>query len=435
MKLNYKRTILIGFAFFSICAFWQFYDNEIPKILKYTFNLGETATGVVMALDNVLALFLLPFFGSLSDKTDSKMGKRMPYILFGTIVATALLFVLITVARPSGSLPMFIVVLLLLLVAMGTYRSPAVSLMPDLTPAPFRSSANAIINLMGTLGGVYILVMIKVLLKEAADPAKTDYMPLMFSLIGIMLVAVLVVFFTINEKKIKKDIDKEGGLQSLGETFEDGEESADAKKEMPADVKKSLIFLLVSVFLWFTAYNAVTTAFSRFVVEVWDLHDNAYATCLLVATGAATLAYVPIAFISGKLGRKKTILIGIAIMAASFVITGLYPHFSTSINIFFALVGIGWAAINVNSYPMVVEMSKSGDIGKFTGTYYTFSMAAQVFTPIFSGFLLEHVSYKTLFPYAFIFSALAFATMFMVKHGDTRPAKKKSVLENFDVDD
>ena len=122
-------------------------------------------------------------------------------------------------------------------------------------------------------------------------------------------------------------------------------------------------------------------------------------------------------------------------MAASFVITGLYPHFSTSINIFFALVGIGWAAINVNSYPMVVEMSKSGDIGKFTGTYYTFSMAAQVFTPIFSGFLLEHVSYKTLFPYAFIFSALAFATMLMVKHGDTRPEKKKSVLENFDVDD
>ena len=437
MKLNYKRTILIGFAFFSICAFWQFYDNEIPKILKYTFKLGETATGVVMALDNVLALFLLPFFGALSDKTDTKMGKRMPFIVIGTILSTALLFILIAVARPSGSLPLFIVILLLLLIAMGTYRSPAVSLMPDLTPAPCRSSANAIINLMGTLGGIYILVMIKVLLKEAADPAETDYIPLMLSLIGIMVVAVLVVFFTINEKKIKKDIEREGGLQSLGETFEDGapSDSVNGKQEMPKEVMRSLIFLLVSVFLWFTAYNAVTTAFSRFVVEVWDLHDNAYATCLLVATGAATISYVPIAYVSGKLGRKKTILIGIAIMAASFVITGLYPHFSTSINIFFALVGIGWAAINVNSYPMVVEMSKSGDIGKFTGTYYTFSMAAQVFTPVFSGFLLEYVSYKTLFPYAFFFSAMAFLTMLMVKHGDTRPAKKKSVLENFDVDD
>lgn len=435
MKLNYKRTILIGFAFFSICAFWQFYDNEIPKILKYTFNLGETATGVVMALDNVLALFLLPFFGALSDKTDTRIGKRMPYIVVGTVLSTTLLFVLITVARPSGSLPLFIVVLLLLLVAMGIYRSPAVSLMPDLTPAPHRSSANAIINLMGTVGGIYILVMIKLLLKEADDPAKTNYVPLMLSLIACMVLAVLLVFVTIKEKKIKSKIEEEGGLQSLGETFDDDKTSENINNEMPKDVKQSLIFLLLSVFLWFTAYNAVTTAFSRFVVEVWDLHDNAYATCLLVATGAATLSYVPIAYVSGKLGRKKTILIGISIMAASFVITGLYPHFSPSINIFFALVGIGWAAINVNSYPMVVEMSKAGDIGKFTGTYYTFSMAAQVFTPIFSGFLLEHVSYKTLFPYAFIFSALAFGTMIMVKHGDTRPDKKKSMLEHFDVDD
>ena len=198
MKLNYKRTILIGFAFFSICAFWQFYDNEIPKILKYTFNLGETATGVVMALDNVLALFLLPFFGSLSDKTNTRFGKRMPFILVGTALSVIFLFELITVARPTRNLLLFIVILLLLLVAMGIYRSPAVSLMPDLTPAPFRSSANAIINLMGTLGGIYILVMIKVLLKEAADPAETDYIPLMLSLIGIMVVAVLVVFFTIN---------------------------------------------------------------------------------------------------------------------------------------------------------------------------------------------------------------------------------------------
>ena len=446
MVFNKKRTILIGFAFMSICAFWQFYDNEIPKILKYTFNLGETLTGVVMALDNVLALFMLPFFGSLSDKTDSRFGKRMPYIVIGTCLSTILLTILIIFARPSGSLPFFIVVLLLLLIAMGIYRSPAVSLMPDLTPAPFRSSANAIINLMGTLGGIYILVMIKVLLKEADDPAKTNYIPLMLSLVLFMILSIVIVFCVINEKKIKEEIHQEGGLHSLGDTFDNDSElgrssqtesfdEGTVTKVMPKEVKRSLIFLLVSVFLWFTAYNAVTTAFSRFVGVVWNLHDNAYATCLLVATIAATLSYVPIAFISNKIGRKRTILIGIALMGASYIITGLYPHFSTSINIFFALVGIGWAAINVNSYPMVVEMSKAGDIGKFTGTYYTFSMAAQVFTPIFSGFLLEHVSYKTLFPYAFIFSALAFVTMLMVKHGDVKPPKKDSILENFDVDD
>ncbi|SFB70467.1 MFS transporter [Butyrivibrio sp. YAB3001] len=446
MKLNTKRTILIGFAFMSICSFWQFYDNEIPKILKYTFNLGETLTGVVMALDNILALFLLPMFGTISDKADTRFGKRMPFIVVGTILSTVLLTILITVARPSGSLALFVAVLLLLLISMGIYRSPAVSLMPDLTPAPFRSSANAIINLMGTLGGIYVLVMIKVLLKEAAAPAETSYIPLMISLVIFMLISVLVVFIAIKENKIKEEIHQEGGLHSLGDTFDNDSEfdrsdktvkfeEGSVTKMMPGEVKRSLIFLLVSVFLWFTAYNAVTTAFSRFVGEVWDLHDNAYATCLLVATIAATLSYVPIAFVSGKIGRKKTILIGIALMGASYVITGLYPHFSPSINIFFALVGIGWAAINVNSYPMVVEMSKSGDIGKFTGTYYTFSMAAQVFTPIFSGFLLEHVSYQTLFPYAFIFSALAFCTMLMVKHGDAKPPKKESILEHFDIDD
>ena len=444
MKLNTKRTILIGFAFMSICAFWQFYDNEIPKILKYTFNLGETLTGVVMALDNVLALFLLPLFGTISDGTDTKFGKRMPYIVVGTIISTILLTILIAVARPSGSLAFFVAVLLFLLISMGIYRSPAVSLMPDLTPAPFRSSANAVINLMGTIGGIYVLIMIKVLLKEADDPAKTNYIPLMLSLVLFMLIAVAVVFFAIKENRIKDEIHKEGGLHSLGDTFDKDADISKNKetfeegivtKKMPKEVKKSLVFLLASVFLWFTAYNAVTTAFSRFVGEVWDLHDNAYATCLLVATIAATLSYVPIAFVSSQIGRKRTILIGIAIMAASYVITGLYPHFSVSINIFFALVGIGWAAINVNSYPMVVEMSKEGDIGKFTGTYYTFSMAAQVFTPIFSGFLLEHISYRTLFPYAFIFSALAFCTMLMVRHGDVKPPKKERLIENFDVDD
>lgn len=446
MKLNTKRTILIGFAFMSICAFWQFYDNEIPKILKYSFGLGETLTGVVMALDNVLALFLLPIFGTLSDSTNTRFGKRMPFIVVGTIMSTILLTVLIVVARPSGYLALFVGVLLLLLISMGIYRSPAVSLMPDLTPAPFRSSANAIINLMGTIGGIFVLVMIKLLLKEAGNPARTNYIPLLISLVVFMLVAVAVVFFTINEKKIKEEIHQEGGLHSLGDTFDNDAdydrsdkterfEEGTVTRMMPREVKRSLFFLLLSVFFWYAAYNAVTTAFSRFVGVVWGLHNNAYATCLLVATIAATVSYVPIAIISSKIGRKKTILIGIALMAASYVITGFYPHFSGSINIFFALVGIGWAAINVNSYPMVVEMSKAGDIGKFTGTYYTFSMAAQVFTPIFSGFLLEHISYRTLFPYAFGFSALAFCTMLLVKHGDVKPPKKEKIIENFDVDD
>lgn len=437
MKLNYKRTILIGFAFLSICAFWQFYDNEIPKILKYSFGLGETVTGAIMALDNVLALFLLPLFGALSDKTDTKIGKRTPFILVGTALSVIFFFVLIQIARPSGNIGFFILILLLLLLSMGIYRSPAVSMMPDLTPAPLRSAANAVINLMGALGGVFTLVMTMLLLKSNGDESQTNYTPLMLSIELCLIISITIMFLTVKEKKIKQQIEAEGGLQSLGEEM--GQEVKDVLsnvgKKLPKDVFKSLAFLLMSVAFWFMAYNAVTTAFTRYVTEVWHLEGGSYAGTMMIATVAAVLSYIPIGKISSVFGRKKVILSGIVLMSICYMAIAFMNTCSGIINIFFALIGIGWAAINVNSYPMVVEMSKSGDIGKYTGTYYTFSMAAQVFTPILSGFLLEHVSYRTLFPYAFVFSTLAFFTMLMVKHGDSRPAAKKSVLEHFDVDD
>ena len=433
MKLNYKRTILIGFAFLSICAFWQFYDNEIPKILKYTFGLGETVTGVIMALDNILALFLLPLFGALSDRTESNLGKRMPYIVAGTGMSVVFFIILIVIARPSGNLSFFVTILLMLLISMGIYRSPAVSLMPDLTPAPLRSAGNAVINLMGALGGVFTLVMTMVFLKSATDPSKTNYIPLMLAVAGIMVVAVIVVSCTIKENDIKKQIEEEGGLGSLGEEIEEAGAGKGAK--LPPEVFKSLAFLLLSVAFWYMAYNAVTTAFTRYVAEVWGKTDGSYAGNLMIAMVAAVLSYIPIGFISSKIGRKKVILTGVVLMSAMYLVATFMTVYTPIINIFFAIIGIGWAAINVNSYPMVVEMSKSGDIGKYTGLYYTFSMAAQVFTPILSGYLLEHVSYRTLFPYAFAFSTLAFFTMLMVKHGDSKPEAKKNVLENFDVED
>ena len=438
MKLNYRRTIFVGLAFLSICVFWQFYDNEIPKILKNTFHLGEAWTGVVMALDNILALFLLPFFGMLSDKTNTKVGKRMPYILVGTILSVVFFVLLIGVANRPGRLALFIVILLMLLISMGIYRSPAVSLMPDLTPSPLRSKANAVINLMGTVGAIYTLIMIKILLKEPADGSLTNYMPLVLSIVVCMVITVVVLYLTISEKKLGEKVLKENASFGIIQEPEKTDVNKKLKTEsgaMPAPVRKSMIFLLLSVFLWFAAYNAVTTAFSRYVEQVWNLHNGAYADCLMVATIAAVLSYIPIGQISSHIGRKKTILIGVALMSACYLTGGFMAHYSFGVNILFALIGFGWASINVNSYPMVVEMSRTGDIGKFTGTYYTFSMAAQVFTPIFSGFLLEYVSYRTLFPYAFVFSTLAFMTMLMVHHGDSRPIPAKSKLENFDVDD
>lgn len=459
-KLNYKRTFLIGLAFLSICSFWQMYDNIIPLILQNTYHLGETMTGAVMALDNVLAIFLLPVFGMLSDKVHTKLGRRMPFIVAGTILAVIFMMLLPMIdnsekARWStgesfSNQVIFLAVLFFTLVSMGLYRSPAVALMPDVTPNHLRSRANAVINLMGAVGGVYALVMIKVLVGKGETP---DYLPLFASIAAVMAIAVGILVITIRENKLREEVEKAeavntekveekaiaAGVEAAGEieAVADMEQSgATGKvKGMPKEVKRSMYFMLASIFLWFTAYNAVTTAFSRYTKVVWKMEGGSFANCLMVATVAAILSYIPIGNISAKIGRKKTIMGGVLLMAACYGGAIFAREYHPIVNVAFALIGVAWAAINVNSYPMIVAMSSGSDVGKFTGTYYTFSMAAQILTPVLSGFLLENVSYNTLFPYALFFSLMAFLTMTQVRHGDVKPQKKESILENFDVDD
>lgn len=428
MKMNYKRTFFIGLAFLSICSFWQMYDNIIPLILENTFHLSETITGVIMAMDNVLAVFLLPFFGTLSDKVDTPLGKRTPFIIVGTGVSVVFMMML-PIADRNQNFGMFVAVLAVLLVSMGFYRSPAVALMPDLTPKPLRSKANAVINLMGAIGGVYTLLLISFLVKGGKRP---DYFGVFAGVAAIMVLAVVVLVLTIKEKKLAEEVRRnEMSEETAGEkTSEEVSTSA-----LPKEVKRSLNMILVSIFLWFTAYNAVTTAFSRYAVKVWGLEGGGFADCLMVATVAAICSYIPIGMISEKFGRKKCIQGGLVLLLVSYFSAAVMPNYHPAINIAFVLIGAGWAAVSVNSLPMVVEICSFGDVGKYTGLYYTFSMAAQIFTPVFSGFLLQHVSYRILFPYACVFTVLAMVTMSMVHHGDVRPQEKKSILEHFDVED
>ncbi|MBR4026880.1 MAG: MFS transporter [Lachnospiraceae bacterium] len=423
MKLNYKRTILIGLAFMSISAFWQMYDSVIPLMLKYSFDLGETVTGFIMAADNVLALFLLPLFGSLSDKVNTPIGKRMPFIIGGTILALIFLM-LLPFAAQNQNLILFVVALFLILISMGLYRSPAVALMPDLTPKPLRSKGNAVINLMGTLGGIFTLLMIKFLVGPGNTP---NYFPLFTCVGAFMLICIIVLFFTIKENKLRAKMPKDEEPEE--------EKATNNGKALSKDVKRSLYFMLASIALWFIGYNGVTTAFSRYATEVWGLQDGSYADCLLVATVTAVIGYIPIAIISGKLGRKKTILMGIILLLICYGSASIFNTYHPIMNLFFGLIGFGWAAITVNSLPVVLEMCSSADVGKYTGYYYTFSMSAQIITPILSGFLMEHISYRILFPYAVAFTAAAFITMTQVKHGDSKPVQKKDLLETFDIDD
>ncbi len=571
MKLNYKRTLLVGFAFFLICAFWQAYDAIVPLMLTNKFGLSQGASGIIMSLDNILALFMLPLFGALSDKSRSRFGKRTPFILIGTICAivcfVSLTFVdeaqlnkvktdkqalwnyanTMTVENkendsvidasaetsivlrdyaarlfyntdydsltadkqaelvqkyanlgydsvytydketktyavydskadvPDGqrskntyvalvssaenlfahnvtatspwTLVLFIVLLLMTLISMAVFRSPAVALMPDVTVKPLRSKANAIINLMGTAGGILVLLLGMVFGTGKVQNQMMPYTWYVAAVCGIMAVALAVFILTVREPawnaemletqaKLDEDNPEErdetvvevADQENLNEVA-DVPQSKSVSNKLSKDKLTSLILILASVALWFIGYNAITSKYSVYAVN--ELNKD-YNTTLLIAQAAAVVAYIPVGMIASKLGRKRTILIGIALLTAAFFgaifVTASSPTWL--LIVLFALAGIAWATINVNSFPMVVELAKGSTIGKYTGYYYTASMAAQIVTPILSGYLMQAFgTMRILFPYGTIFVALSFVTMLFVKHGDSKPDKPKDKME------
>ncbi len=571
MKLNYKRTLFVGFAFFLICAFWQAYDAIVPLMLTNKFGMSQGASGIIMSLDNILALFMLPLFGALSDKSKSRFGKRTPFILIGTICAivcfVSLTFVdqaqlnkvkadkqalwdyanTMTVENkendsvidasaetnivlrdyaarlfynsdydsltsdkqaelaqkyanlgydsvytydketktyavydskadvPDGlrskntyvalvssaenlfahnvtatspwTLVLFIVLLLMTLISMAVFRSPAVALMPDVTVKPLRSKANAIINLMGTAGGILVLLLGMVFGTGKVQNQMMPYTWYVAAVCGIMAVALAVFILTVREPawnaemletqaKLDEDNPEErdetvvevADQENLNEVA-DVPQSKSVSNKLSKDKLTSLILILASVALWFIGYNAITSKYSVYAVN--ELNKD-YNTTLLIAQAAAVVAYIPVGMIASKLGRKRTILIGVALLTAAFFgaifVTASSPTWL--LIVLFALAGIAWATINVNSFPMVVELAKGSTIGKYTGYYYTASMAAQIVTPILSGYLMQAFgTMRILFPYGTIFVALSFVTMLFVKHGDSKPDKPKDKME------
>ena len=507
MKLNYKRTILVGFAFFLISAFWQAYDATIALTLTNKFGMNQFWSGWIMALDNILAVFMLPLFGTLSDKHKGKSGRRTPFIRFGTILAAVALvglsfidnmqlknldavatvddpaalttiyetqadaklttpdgqeFVLsetftkdqfveinskenkddytnyVVPARQayasqvtqSNPLPLvlFIAVLLVILIAMATFRSPAVALMPDVTIKPLRSKGNAIINLMGTAGGILVLVLGIIFGTSAHLMSYTAF----WGVIAAVMIGALIVFLTtVKEPQWVAQMRSDSIRYGIEEETEDTQET---KRTLSKQEKVSLICILLSVALWYIGYNAVTSKYSVYATNV--LQKN-YNTTMLIAQAAAIVAYLPAGIVASKLGRKKTILGGVVMLSAAFgAASFIGPNSPTIVmNLLFILAGIAWATINVNSFPMVVEMCSGGDVGKYTGFYYTASMTAQIVTPVLSGAIMTATgNMKILFPYAAIFAGLAFFTMLMTKHGDAKVIAKKG-LEALDIDD
>lgn len=497
MKLNYKRTILVGFAFFLISAFWQAYDAIVPLVLTNHFGLSQTWSGAIMSLDNVLAVFLLPVFGALSDRVNTKWGRRTPFVFVGTILAViafiALTFIdnmqldpvlltdlsqqyaaadaardaayeLISQAHHTGNATLlvaanealaaaelqfasitaatfeitkaniapligFIGTLLLVLISMATFRSPAVALMPDVTVKPLRSKGNAVINLMGTAGGIIVLVLGIVF---GTSKIYMEYTGYVVSVCAVMLLGLLIFLFAVKEKKWAEEM--KADTLALGEQEVAPASSSDAPRKLSRPELISLILILASVALWYIGYNSITSKYSVYATRELGFDYN---LTLIIAQFAAVVSYIPIGIISSKFGRRKTILAGIVMLASAFLIgnfiTPLIPEFV--MYPVFVLAGIGWATINVNSFPMVVELAKGGDVGKYTGYYYTASMAAQIIAPNLSGVLYDAFGMRQVFfLFGTVFVVLSFATMFFVRHGDAKPIAKKG-LEALDADD
>ncbi|MBO5555868.1 MAG: MFS transporter [Oscillospiraceae bacterium] len=443
LKLNGKRTALIGFAFFGILLLWQVYDSWCPTFLTdifarnfYDMSSAELKAsdpakilnvqwivGIIMACDNLAALILLPIFGNLSDKTHTPIGKRMPYILVGTFVA-AVAFPFIPLFFHYNNIVGMVITMAIVLIFMMMYRNPAVALMPDITPKPLRAKANGIINIMGYFGGAFatVLGIFMVLSTYINAPMAernlwTIELPFIIASV-LMVISALVLFATIKENKIAEEIKDE---MELGERLAAVETPIDDDKPMSKANKTMLLAILGAEFLWFMSDNALGTYIGNYVI--YHLQSVSSATMILTILGglASVIGFAIAGGIADKIGRKWTISTGLAITFVGLVIMCFVAPthrvvgqrgefaFPTLLYAVWVLKGFGMALVHNCSFPMVVELCSSKKIGKFTGYYYTASMSAQTITPVLLGLVLNaSLAWRALPVYAAILTALSF---------------------------
>ena len=440
LKLNYRRTALIGFAFFGILLLWQVYDSWCPTFLTdifarkiYDLSSAELKAsdpdkllhvqwivGIIMACDNLAALILLPIFGNLSDRTRTPIGKRMPYILVGTFVsAVAFPFIPLFFHRNNviGMVTMMAVVLLFMMM----YRNPAVALMPDITPKPLRAKANGIINIMGYFGGAFatVLGILHVLSSYINAPVEsrnlwTIELPFIIASV-LMVISALVLFATIKENKIESEIH---GELELGERLAAIETPIDDDKPMSRANRTMLLAILGAEFLWFRSDNALGTYIGNYVI--YHLQSSSSPTMILTILGglASVVGFAIAGRIADRIGRKWTISAGLAITFISLIImcfvtptgctVGEHGEYAFPVPLYavWVLKGFGMALVHNCSFPMVVELCSSRKIGKFTGYYYAASMSAQTITPVLLGLVLNAtLAWRTLPVYSAVLTA------------------------------
>lgn len=413
MRFSYGKIFLLGFGFFGVSMIWSVYNAFVPIFLEQKFGLEPAVIGFFMTLDNIAALFIQPPVGAWSDRIRTRIGRRMPFILIGAPIG-AVIFGLVPLA---SILPFFVACTTTLILSMAFWRTPVVALMPDITPSQYRSQANGIINFMGGLAAI-ISFLVGANLYEK-DPAYPFWMAS-----GLVIISALLVFAFIREPKEYESTDEEkpSMIASL--------------KTVLKDKDKSALRILLAIFFWFVAYNAIEAFFTLYAVNHLKL-QVADGTRLL---GQLSLLFVifalPAGYIGSTFGRRKTISLGICLMAACMLLMFVIPPQTLTIlltklpvlgkvpviGVILMVAGIAWSLININSLPMVVDMTDSKRIGTFTGLYYLFSTLAAIAGPNINGWVvqLSGKNYSLIMVIGPIFMALALLMMLGVRRGEAK---------------
>jgi MFS family permease len=408
-KLDVKKTLLLSFGFFASSIAWSVYNSFVPQILA-GFIKSTTLIGFIMTFDNIFGVIFQPLFGKLSDNTRTRFGRRMPYIFIGLPICAAAF----TLIPHMDNLWSLMAVVIVFTFVMSAWRSPVVALMPDITPGPMRSQANGIVNLLGGVGSLIAFFAGGILFRAGGFP-----LPFLMSSV-MMLAALAVLALFVREPK---------------QAYEPEEKSKKADiKQLSKDEKKSLLLILLGVFFWFTGYNAVETFFTLYATNTLGMDAGGASMTLAIFSLTFLVFAVPAGFIAVKTGRRIAILIGLA---------GLFVLFLPMVflaNVWVARIclflgGFFWAMVNINSLPMVVQLSGAQKVGAFVGYYYFFSFSSQIVSPVLFGFIRDLVGhYKVLFLYACIAFVLAAISLFFVRHGEDAPGpvSASKVFESLD---
>jgi MFS family permease len=402
-NFSYGKIFVLGLGFGVISLTWAIYNAYVPLILESLMegvSYLNTKVGIIMTLDNIAAISLIPLIGALSDRTWTRIGRRMPFLLFGMPIA-AIFFAAIPYI--DFSIWVLTPVIVIMNIAMATFRAPTIALMPDLTPSPLRSKANGIVNFMGGLGSIAFYGVFTTLFTEEKGNIYTDFPVASI----IMIIVLLVLLITIREPRkefVQSDKRQDGIFKALLTVL----------REKEASTK----LLLGAIFLWFIGWNGVETYFTLYGTEVWGLEKDTAAQYLTYFSLAFLLMAIPSGFIASRFGRKKTIMLGLVGMFIMLSVSTMVGVPWPTAAILLASGGLFWALVNINSFPMVADMAPVARLGLYTGLYYFSSQLAAILAPPVFGFAMDITSRKAMFPMAAVAFVLAFLMLMGVRRGE-----------------